>query len=444
MSRQQSVIVVGAGIAGLTAAWHLHRAGLSVTVIDASDQPGGRVGARETRGIRYNTGARLLYAFSKDFNRLLDDIGLTSDLVPVRHLAAECRSLDEKWTVELMPGPRSLMTPGLTMGDRLRFLAYGMRLLAAHFTTNPDDATSAPTADSETLADHVNRHLGPRVLERMVNPVFRSTRSWNAADISAAFFATTMPHMIGRSTVNVLKGGMNSLPAALARDVKLLLNTSVLRIEAPVSGPCRVEALQDGQPLVLESDQIVCAVEGVLVKALIPDLAAEDRAFMDRVRYTSLGMVHIRLNRQVAPYMGFFSGQAGGTIGTYQQIPGNEAQGIPPQLYAQLTPEANRRARDEGLTDRLDEIVANDIRRLYPTLDADRVDHHNQWVARMLPEFYPGYASQVRDFLNRQSAGRGRIQFCGDYLAQSLVTGASASGKAAAGRLLAGAAHKSR
>ncbi|MCB1444419.1 MAG: FAD-dependent oxidoreductase [Rhizobiaceae bacterium] len=437
MPQQHSVIVVGAGIAGLTAAWHLRRAGWQVTVIEAADQPGGRVGARETRGIRYNTGARLLYAFSKDFNRLLSDIGLTSQLVPVRHLSAECRSPDAAWTVELMPGPHSLRTPGLGVGDRLRFLAYGARMLAARFATNPDDATSAPAADGETLAAHVARYLGPRVLERMVNPVFRGTRSWDAADTSAAFFATTMPHMIGRSTVHVLKGGMNSLPAALSRDVTLLLNTRALRIEAPASGPCRVEIERNGLTGMLEADRIVCAVEGVHVNALVPDLPPEDRAFMDMVRYNPLGMVHVRLNRQVAPRMNFFADRSGGTIATYQQIPGNEAQGSLPQLYAQLTPEANRRARDEGLTDRLDAIVADDLRRLYPTLEADQADHHNQWVARMLPEFYPGYAAQVRRFLDRQAAGRGRLQFCGDYLAQALVTGASASGRAAAIRLLA-------
>lgn len=437
MPQQHSVIVVGAGIAGLTAAWHLRRAGWEVTVIEAADQPGGRVGAREMRGIRYNTGARLLYAFSKDFNRLLDDIDLTSQLVPVRNLSAECLSRDAEWTVELMPGPRSLKTPGLTMGDRLRFLAYGARMLAARFTTDPDDATSAPSADAETLAAHVTRHLGPRVLERMVNPIFRGTRSWDAAETSAAFFATTMPHMIGRSTVHVLKGGMNSLSAALSRDMTLMLNTRALRIDAPASGPCRVEVERNGLIEVLEADRIVCAVEGVLVKALVPDLPPEDRAFMDMVRYNPLGMVHVRLNRQVAPQMNFFTEGAGGTIATYQQIPGNQAQGSPPQLYAQLTPEANRRARDEGLTGRLDEIVADDLCRLYPALEADRADHHNQWVARMLPEFYPGYAAQVRCFLDRQAAGRSRVQFCGDYLAQALVTGASASGKAAAMRLLA-------
>lgn len=426
---------MGAGIAGLIAAWHLRRAGWEATVIEASDRPDGRVGARETRGIRYNTGARLLYVFSKDFNRLLD-IGLTPDLVPVRHLAAECHGPDEAWTVELMLGPRA-EDAGADDGGPATLPGCGTRMPAARFATNPDDATSAPAADGETLAAHVTRHLSRRVLERMMNPVFRGTRSWDADATSAAFFATTKPHMIGRSTVHVLKGGMNSLAAALSRDLVLMLNTRALRIEAPASGPCRVEVERDGQGETLEADRVVCAVEGGHVNALVPGLAPEDRDFMARVRYNPPGMVHVRLNRQVPARMNFFTDRAGGAIATYQKIPGNEAQGSHPQLYAQLIPEANRRARDEGMTDRIDEIVAKDLRRLYPTLDADRVDDHNQWVACMLPEFYPGCAAEVRRFLDRQAASRGRLHFCCDYLAQALVTGAAASGKAAAGWLVA-------
>lgn len=40
---QQSVIIIGAGMAGLTAAYELHKAGWSVTVLEARDRVGGRV-----------------------------------------------------------------------------------------------------------------------------------------------------------------------------------------------------------------------------------------------------------------------------------------------------------------------------------------------------------------------------------------------------------------
>ncbi len=40
--KTKSVIVIGAGIGGLTAAIHLARRGLHVTVVEKNSQPGGR------------------------------------------------------------------------------------------------------------------------------------------------------------------------------------------------------------------------------------------------------------------------------------------------------------------------------------------------------------------------------------------------------------------
>jgi oxygen-dependent protoporphyrinogen oxidase len=69
------------------------------------------------------------------------------------------------------------------------------------------------------------------------------------------------------------------------------------------------------------------------------------------------------------------------------------------------------------------------VRELHPTLDRDCIDRHSQWLERMLPVFYPGYARAMAAFRDRQSAARKNVYFCGDYLAQALVTGAAASGE---------------
>ncbi len=42
--KAKSVIVIGTGIGGLTAAIHLPRRGLHVTVVEKNSQPGGRCG----------------------------------------------------------------------------------------------------------------------------------------------------------------------------------------------------------------------------------------------------------------------------------------------------------------------------------------------------------------------------------------------------------------
>ncbi|MFO1209351.1 MAG: NAD(P)/FAD-dependent oxidoreductase [Amaricoccus sp.] len=428
----REIIVIGAGIAGLVAARRLSQAGHSVRVLEAGEVPGGRVGDREVRGIRFNTGARLVYDFSRPFNALLDEVGLRPAMIPIRRLSAECVGEDGAWTVELMPGPKSLATPGLTLAERLRFVPFGIRTLAARRRTDPDDAASALAEDAVTLADYVRGTTGAGVLERMVAPIFRGTRSWNPEDISAAFFASTTPHLVGRDTVYVFSGGMGRLPRAIAEGLAVDCGARVTAVETPQAGPCRVTVARDGAETVQEADLVVCATEGSLAAGLFSGLGEEERRFFDGVRYNALGIVHYRLSRQVAPAMKFFTRAAAGPLATWQQVPGNEATGQAPQLYAQLSPEAVSEAVERGMIERLDELVGERARALYPDLDRDVADLHNQWIARKLPTFYPGYARSVAAFRDRQSAARRRAYFCGDYLAQSLITGAAASGERAA------------
>jgi phytoene desaturase (3,4-didehydrolycopene-forming) len=54
-----SVVVVGAGIGGITAATHLARAGLRVTVLEKNERPGGRCGLLAREGHRFDIGPTL-------------------------------------------------------------------------------------------------------------------------------------------------------------------------------------------------------------------------------------------------------------------------------------------------------------------------------------------------------------------------------------------------
>ena len=60
MADDVDVVVIGAGLAGLAAACHLHALGRSVVVLESGDLPGGRAGSLQIDGYRFDTGPTVL------------------------------------------------------------------------------------------------------------------------------------------------------------------------------------------------------------------------------------------------------------------------------------------------------------------------------------------------------------------------------------------------
>ena len=74
-------LVIGAGIAGLSAAWHLREAGIAATVLEARDRIGGRVWTdRDFADIPVEFGAELIHGRSSEVNtwRWVQKLGLSA------------------------------------------------------------------------------------------------------------------------------------------------------------------------------------------------------------------------------------------------------------------------------------------------------------------------------------------------------------------------------
>ncbi|MFW5812000.1 MAG: FAD-dependent oxidoreductase, partial [Alkalispirochaetaceae bacterium] len=66
-----SIVIIGAGIAGLAAARELTRLGRSVRLLDKGRGVGGRMATRRFAGGRFDTGAQFFSARSRPFRSLL-------------------------------------------------------------------------------------------------------------------------------------------------------------------------------------------------------------------------------------------------------------------------------------------------------------------------------------------------------------------------------------
>ena len=128
-----SVLVVGAGVGGLSAAIHLARRGLGVTVVEKNGRPGGRLGDFRHQGHVFATGPTLLvmpHLYRTELAGLGADF--EHDLAPQRVDPGYRLVFDDGARLELTSDLTALsaqveaMEPGAT-GGLLRYLAEGGR-----------------------------------------------------------------------------------------------------------------------------------------------------------------------------------------------------------------------------------------------------------------------------------------------------------------------------
>ena len=80
----RSVLVVGAGIAGLTAAYRLSKLGVDVTILEASERVGGRMSSDRRDGCLIDRGAQFLSDGYSVICDLISELGLGQHLARAR------------------------------------------------------------------------------------------------------------------------------------------------------------------------------------------------------------------------------------------------------------------------------------------------------------------------------------------------------------------------
>jgi phytoene desaturase len=131
--KTKNVIVIGAGIGGITAATHLAQQGLKVTVLEKNDRPGGRCDRLSHEGHHFDTGPTLLVMpllYEKEFAALGTPMHALLDLQrvdPTYHLVFDDGSrLALTSNMDCLRDQMEAIEPGSFQG-MLRYLEEGHR-----------------------------------------------------------------------------------------------------------------------------------------------------------------------------------------------------------------------------------------------------------------------------------------------------------------------------
>ncbi len=443
--------VIGAGIAGLTAAHHLQESGASVQVLEATDRAGGVIETTRADGFLVEHGPNSLRP-SALLEDLIADLGLEDERVWADDSAAKRYVVRDGRPVALPTSVGSFLTTDL-FSTRAK-----LRLLAEPFIGR----RSAP-GDEESLADFTRRRLGPEVLDYAVAPFVGGVFAGKPEQLSARHAFERLVELEEEhgsllwgavrsdsddpapddapSALFSFRDGLETLPAALAD----ALGDRIVH-EAPVTALHRVGSQWvteiDGPPDDVPSfhfDAIISTVP-LHILSQIEFNVPVDTAPLDEVSYPPVSVVALGYERGAVahPLDGFGllvppvedEFDVLGTIFSSSLFPGRT-----PDDHVLLTTFVGG-ARHPSLAEQpsssVQEVVERDLDRLLGVQGDPMFAKHVQWP-RAIPQYTLGYGA-VKDTLRALESEHEGLYFAGNYHQGVAVGDAMASGASAATR----------
>ena len=199
-------IVIGAGLAGLTATRDLESTGKSVLLIESSNEVGGRVRSDHIDGYICDRGFQVI----NPKYRQVEKSGVIKDL-DFKKISGSIRLFDEKIKVGYASG--SFSNKSGTLGEKLRFLEF---------------VYNRNVSNSQSFGFYTKKFEGfyQKVLDPFLTGVFLTDPSKIAADVAQEILKSFI-----RSLPGLPARGIGEFSKALAKPIKnLKLNESVENI----------------------------------------------------------------------------------------------------------------------------------------------------------------------------------------------------------------------
>ena len=260
-----NVIVIGAGLTGLTAAKVLHEAGTKVKVLEAEDIVGGRVRSRKVDGFTLDRGFQVLFTAYPAVKRHLDLARL--DLVTLPPAAVIYGQDRHEVLGDPLRDPASLLSTvgasALTTRDKVRVarLVATLKLGAAYrLLQGPDETTFAYLQRSGFSARAVRTFFAP-----FFGGIFLNRELSTSARLFRYYF-----RMLIDGGIAVPRGGIGAVTAQLGENLEVRTHTRVQRLAATAEG---VEVHTNGGTL--RASHVIVATDPPDLQRLTGVVAAE-------------------------------------------------------------------------------------------------------------------------------------------------------------------------
>jgi len=432
MANQTSALVIGAGIAGLTAAYQLQKRGLEVRVLEARDHVGGRMVTVDWEGFKVDTGAKFVTSSDKNLLEMVEDVGLEDQLVREEEgLTITIYRDGELHSANFLNLFSYFTWSGVSLPARL-----GMLRLIPHFLKligfrDPYHLERSPLGDSEeTYEEFFKDHISAEMFEYWAIPMFETMCSYGGEDVSRTAFLTLMASYLNADSVT-FKEGIGALPEALSRKVPVELNARVRAIEIlPDGSGARVRYVQDERENTFSAPLVVVAVPGNHVLPLFDEPRPAWELFFPRVNYSS-GALHYHILET-----GYQPEVEGTMIPRSLGLPLNSIsfEEYRDGRWLLMTDPSKSHFRLDKSEEEYEREAVETAVQVFPEIAGTFRAHRLFSWAEKVPTFRPGYLDALSEFW--KDPQEGPVYFCGDYFAGPSTGGALYTGLEVVERIL--------
>ena len=444
--KRGKILVIGAGMAGLAAAWELEAAGHRVEILEARDRVGGRVHTLRdpfSGDLHAEAGAVALSGSYVHANRYIDELGLERadwampDLKPLYHLNGKRIVLDPEhptdWPFDLTEAERKLGPQGIVERHILEHLPEGI----ADETRWQDPDLLA--LDEFTMAEFMRRNGASEGAVKLIG----GTQWFGAFIDSGSMLASAMSSfgLFGAGAPFLIAGGNDRLPQAMAGrlEAPIHLGHEVAAIEQNESG-VRVRARRGGETVTFEGDHVICTAPAPVVKhfEFTPALPPAQRAAIAGIDFADTIRTYFEVDRG----FWFDEGVSGMAM---TDLPIEEIASQPysraggPQTPAVLESHV-RGAGSKALVKRGDgliDFVLEQIEKVHPQIREHAGEgFYRHWGSdpHALAAYSVPAPGQITRHLAKLGQAHGRVHFAGEHttILSATIEGALRSGARAA------------